>query len=79
MGALTTGIGAPPAQVAPAWLLALGEDVVPVRGTKRVSRLEENVAAAAVEPSPDQLDRLTALTPPAGEHREERQMSMIER
>ena len=37
--------GATPAQVALAWLLAKGDDIVPIPGTKRVSRLEENVAA----------------------------------
>jgi aryl-alcohol dehydrogenase-like predicted oxidoreductase len=42
-------IGATPAQVALAWLLAKGEDVVPIPGTKRRSYLEENVAAAGVK------------------------------
>ena len=39
---------ATPAQVALAWLLAQGEHVVPIPGTKRRSRLEENAAAAAL-------------------------------
>jgi aryl-alcohol dehydrogenase-like predicted oxidoreductase len=79
VGALAREIGATPAQVALAWLLAQGEDVVPIPGTKKVSRLEENVAADAVELTPDQLKRLTGLTPPAGEHHDESQMRMIER
>jgi aryl-alcohol dehydrogenase-like predicted oxidoreductase len=79
VGALAREIGATPAQVALAWLLAQGEDVVPIPGTKKVSRLEENVAADTVELTPDQLQRLTALTPPAGEHHDEAQMRMIER
>jgi aryl-alcohol dehydrogenase-like predicted oxidoreductase len=59
-------VGATPAQVALAWLLAQGDDVVPIPGTKRVERLEENVAAADVELSEDQLERLRALPAPAG-------------
>jgi aryl-alcohol dehydrogenase-like predicted oxidoreductase len=60
-------VGATPAQVALAWLLAQGDDVVPIPGTKRVERLEENVAAADVELSEDQLERLRALPAPAGD------------
>jgi aryl-alcohol dehydrogenase-like predicted oxidoreductase len=79
VGALAHEIGATPAQVALAWLLAQGEDVVPIPGTKKVSRLEENVAADTVELTPEQLKRLSELTPPSGEHHDESQMSMIER
>jgi aryl-alcohol dehydrogenase-like predicted oxidoreductase len=79
VGALAREIGATPAQVALAWLLAQGEDVVPIPGTKKVSRLEENVAADTVQLTPDQLSRLTGLTPPAGGHHDESQMRMIER
>ncbi|MFV0307902.1 MAG: aldo/keto reductase [Desertimonas sp.] len=45
-------------QVALAWVLAQGDDVVPIPGTKRVTYLEENVAAADVELSAADLDRL---------------------
>jgi aryl-alcohol dehydrogenase-like predicted oxidoreductase len=38
-------LGALPPQVAPAWLLARGDDIVPIPGTKQVSRVEENIAA----------------------------------
>ena len=79
VGALAREIGATPAQVALAWLLAQGEDVVPIPGTKKVSRLEENVAADAVELTPEQVKRLTELAPPSGEHHDESQMRMIER
>ena len=58
VGALATEIGATPAQVALAWLLAQGDDVVPIPGTKKVSRLEENVAADGVELTAEQLRRL---------------------
>ncbi len=53
--------GATPAQVALAWLLAQGDDVIPIPGTKRVSRLEENVGAAGVELTADDLTTLGAL------------------
>jgi aryl-alcohol dehydrogenase-like predicted oxidoreductase len=59
--------GATAAQVALAWLLAQGSDVVPIPGTRHVPRLEENTAAADIVLSPDQLARLTAIAPPAGD------------
>jgi aryl-alcohol dehydrogenase-like predicted oxidoreductase len=71
--------GVTPAQVALAWLLSRGDDIAPIPGTKRVSRLEENVAAADVTLTPDQLTRLDDLTPPAGDHHNEAQLRMIER
>jgi aryl-alcohol dehydrogenase-like predicted oxidoreductase len=72
-------IGATPAQVALGWLLAKGNDIVPIPGTKRVARLEENVAADTVELSSGQLAKLDNLTPAAGEHHNEAQMQMIDR
>jgi aryl-alcohol dehydrogenase-like predicted oxidoreductase len=50
--------GVTPGQVALAWLLAKGPDVVPIPGTKRISYLEENLGAAGVELSGDDLARL---------------------
>jgi diketogulonate reductase-like aldo/keto reductase len=44
-----------------------------------VSRVEENIAADAIQLSGDQLDRLDRLTPAAGDHHSEAQMKMIER
>jgi aryl-alcohol dehydrogenase-like predicted oxidoreductase len=79
VGALAREVGATPAQVALAWLLAQGDDVVPIPGTKKVSRLEENVAADTVELNPQQLRRLTDLTPPSGGHHSDDQMATIER
>jgi aryl-alcohol dehydrogenase-like predicted oxidoreductase len=55
--------GITPAQLALAWLLAQGDDVVPIPGTKRIGRLEENVAAADVRLSPADLDRLETVAP----------------
>jgi aryl-alcohol dehydrogenase-like predicted oxidoreductase len=72
-------VGCTPAQVSLAWLLAQGDDIAPIPGTKRVSRVEENVAADDIQLSPDQLDRLDAITPAAGDHHSEEQMRLIER
>ncbi|MEP7022580.1 MAG: aldo/keto reductase [Actinomycetota bacterium] len=71
--------GATPAQVALAWLLAQGDDIAPIPGTKRVSRLEENVAADGVQLSAEQLGKLTQVTPPAGDHHNEAQMRLLDR
>ena len=56
--------GCTAAQVALAWLLAQGGDVVPIPGTKRVKYLEENLAAEAVVLSPGELADLDAVFPP---------------
>ena len=79
MGGIAADVGATPAQVALAWLLAKGTDIVPIPGTKRVARLEENAAADAVELTPDQLARIDRLTPPVGGHHAEAQMGWIDR
>jgi aryl-alcohol dehydrogenase-like predicted oxidoreductase len=57
---------ATPAQVAIAWVLAQGENVIPIPGTKRLRYLEENVGAADVELDADTVGRLDALPAPAG-------------
>jgi aryl-alcohol dehydrogenase-like predicted oxidoreductase len=72
-------LGATPAQVALAWVLSRGDDVAAIPGTKRVSRVEENVAADGLKLSPEQIDKLNNLTPAAGDHHSEEQMRMIER
>jgi len=61
-----------------AWLLAQGDDIAPIPGTKRVSRIEENTAADGIELSPEQIERLNDLTPAAGERHDETNMSFIE-
>ena len=53
-----------PAQVALAWLLAQGPDIVPIPGTKRAERVDENLAALDVALSPDEVARLSAALPP---------------
>ncbi|MGY1623398.1 aldo/keto reductase [Geodermatophilus sp. SYSU D00965] len=62
--ALAEAKGCTAGQLALAWVLAQGEDVVPIPGTKRRAYLEENAGAAAVELSDDELARLSAIAPP---------------
>ena len=62
--ALAADKGTTPGQLALAWVLAQGEDVVPIPGTKRRSYLEENVGAVAVQLDDDDLARLAAIAPP---------------
>jgi aryl-alcohol dehydrogenase-like predicted oxidoreductase len=57
--------GVTPGQLALAWVLHCGADVVPIPGTKRRSHLEENVAAAEIELSPEDLARIEELAAPA--------------
>jgi aryl-alcohol dehydrogenase-like predicted oxidoreductase len=77
--AIAAEVGATPAQVALAWLLAQGDDIAPIPGTKRVARLEENVAADDINLSPEQIERLDNLPAAAGDHHNEAQMRMLER
>jgi aryl-alcohol dehydrogenase-like predicted oxidoreductase len=65
--AVARELGATPAQVALAWILAQGEGIAPIPGTKRVGRLEENVAADSVTLTGDQLATLNALPAPVGD------------
>jgi aryl-alcohol dehydrogenase-like predicted oxidoreductase len=76
--AIASEIDATPAQVALAWLLAQGDDIAPIPGTKRVSRVEENTAADGIELSADHIQRLNDLTPAAGERHDETNMSVID-
>jgi aryl-alcohol dehydrogenase-like predicted oxidoreductase len=62
--ALAQEKGVAPGQLALAWVLAQGQDVVPIPGTKRRSYLEENVGAAGVELTPADLTRLGEIAPP---------------
>ncbi|HEY7257372.1 MAG TPA: aldo/keto reductase [Solirubrobacterales bacterium] len=65
--AVALELGATPAQVALAWLLAQGDDIAPIPGTKRVERLEENAAADSIVLSEAQLERLTSIGPASGD------------
>jgi aryl-alcohol dehydrogenase-like predicted oxidoreductase len=59
-------LGVTAAQVALAWLLAQGPQVIPIPGTKRVSRLEENAAASDVVLTAEDLAELDAMPAPEG-------------
>lgn len=67
-----------PAQIAIAWVLAQGEDVVPIPGTRKISRLEENAAAAAVILDEDELAELNDLPQPEGARYAEALMGSID-
>ena len=55
--------GVAPGQLALAWVLAQGEDIVPIPGTKRRTYLEENVAAVDVALTDDELARIDEVAP----------------
>jgi aryl-alcohol dehydrogenase-like predicted oxidoreductase len=70
--------GITPAQLALAWVLAQGEDVVPIPGTKRRRYLEENAAAVDVELTEQDLARIDAELPAvAGERYDEAGMASV--
>src|SRR4029078_1297297 len=60
---LAQEVGCTPSQLALAWVLAQGDDIVPIPGTKRRKYLEQNVAAVDVRLSPEQLAELDAIFP----------------
>jgi aryl-alcohol dehydrogenase-like predicted oxidoreductase len=72
-------IGATPAQTALAWILTRGDDIAPIPGTRRVTRVEENTAADQVELTPEQLERLDRLEPAAGARHDDDNMVTIDR
>src|SRR6266705_1254319 len=78
VAAVAAEAGATPAQVALAWLLAQGNDIAPIPGTRRVARVEENTAADRIELSSEQIERLNNLTPAAGERHDEGHMAVID-
>ncbi|MGD0256727.1 MAG: aldo/keto reductase [Thermoplasmata archaeon] len=63
LGRLAQEIGKTPAQLALAWVLSRGVDLVPIPGTKRRRYLEENVAAADLVLSPQELEQISAAVP----------------
>jgi aryl-alcohol dehydrogenase-like predicted oxidoreductase len=65
--AVANELGATPGQVALAWLLAQGDDIAPIPGTRRVANLEQNVAADAIELTEAQLAALDAVAAPVGD------------
>lgn len=77
--AIAAQLGATPAQVALAWLLAQGNDIAPIPGTKRVARVEENTAADRLKLGVEHLKQLNNLTPAAGQRHDEGNMSVVNR
>jgi aryl-alcohol dehydrogenase-like predicted oxidoreductase len=74
--------GCTTAQLALAWVLAQGEDVVPIPGTKRIKYLDENIAALDMKLSEEDLRRLDQILPPgaaAGDRYHERGMETVNR
>ncbi len=73
---------ATPAQIALAWLLHQGDDVVPIPGTKRQRFLDENLGALDINLSADDLARLNAIAAPgrtAGPRYPEKMMALVDR
>ena len=61
--AIAADLGVNAAQLALAWVLARGDDLVPIPGTRRIATLEQNVAAADLTLTPDDLARIDAVFP----------------
>lgn len=76
--AIAADAGATPAQVALAWLLGRGEDVVPIPGTRNQGRLEENAAAVDLALTAGQISELDALGEGAGARYPEAMMAKLE-
>jgi len=76
--AIGAEIGASPAQTALAWILTRGDDIAPIPGTRRIARVEENIAADAIDLTPSQIERLDDLTPAAGARHDEGNMATVE-
>lgn len=77
--AIADEVGATPAQVAIAWILSYGEHIAPIPGTRRVERIEENLAADDVTLTDVQIKRLTELPAAAGYHHTEQQSAWLDR
>ncbi|WP_435225726.1 aldo/keto reductase [Streptomyces sp. Tue6028] len=77
--AIAAAADATAAQVAIAWLLAQGDDIAPIPGTKRVARVVENTAADRLQLSDEQLHRLSSLPPASGDTHTGAAKDMLER
>ena len=81
LGEIAAAKGATVAQLAIAWVLARGDDIVPLVGTTRRGRLAEALEALKVELSEDDLAAVEVAAPPgaaAGDRYDERQMAMLD-
>ena len=80
VGGLAAEKGITAAQLALAWVLAQGDDIVPIPGTKRRSYLEQNAGALDVELTPEDLARVAeAIDAPAGDRYDETGMASLNR
>jgi aryl-alcohol dehydrogenase-like predicted oxidoreductase len=82
LDAVAAEVGSTPAQVALAWVLAQGDDIIPIPGTKRVRYLEQNAAATGIGLNAGQLARLDMAFPPgvaSGERYPETMMQSVDR
>jgi aryl-alcohol dehydrogenase-like predicted oxidoreductase len=82
VGEIAGAKGCTPSQLALAWVLAQGDDVVPIPGTKRVKYLDENLGAANVRLTADELARINAILPTgaaAGERYHAQAMQAVNR
>ena len=77
VGELAAAKGVTPSQLALAWVMAQGDDIVPIPGTKQRARLEENAAAAAIVLTTDDLARIDAIAPKGVAHGERYPASMM--
>jgi aryl-alcohol dehydrogenase-like predicted oxidoreductase len=77
--AIAEEVEATPAQVAIAWILSHGDHIAPIPGTRRVARLEENLAADDLVLSDSQIERLTKLPAPSGGHHTDEQTKWLDR
>ena len=81
MKKLATDKGCTPAQLALAWVLAQGEHIVPIPGTRRIRNLDENLGALKVKLSDEELDKIDAVFPAgvfAGARYPERMMRLVQ-
>jgi aryl-alcohol dehydrogenase-like predicted oxidoreductase len=79
--AIANDLGCTPGQLSLAWLLARGADIVPIPSTNRIRHLEDNVAAADIELTAEQVEALEQATPPdeiAGERNTPESLSLME-
>jgi aryl-alcohol dehydrogenase-like predicted oxidoreductase len=75
---LAVAKGCAPAQLALAWVIAQGADIVPIPGTRNIDRLEENVGALEISLTPDELQTIAETLPPAaGQRYPETMMSLL--
>ena len=82
VGEIAARRGCTPAQLALAWVLAQGDDIIPIPGTRRIRNLEENLGALALRLTPAEVAEINAVFPVeavAGTRYHERMMALLDR